>query len=116
MNAQPTSEKAKGLAREFLKVETCIHCVYQGYKLATLMWAVTQAKACTSDDERETTAWLREKHTSAIAALIHADRESLARLALEVVPETEASLAILRDKADFDDLREFMGMMLEKLR
>ena len=43
MNTESSDEAAKNLARELLKPETCVNCVYQGYRLASFLWVLTAA-------------------------------------------------------------------------
>ncbi len=110
------AEIAKSFAMEFLRPEACIRCAYQGYRLASFLWTVTSAKSLSTEDEAETRAWLADMHTSALIAFQRADRETLARLALEIVPETEAAVAILREKVEPDEAAEFLESLLRKVR
>jgi len=106
---------AKNFAMEFLRPEACIRCAYQGYRLASFLWTVTSAKSLAEDDEAETRAWLTDMHASALIAFQRADREALARLALEIVPETEAAIAVLREKAEPGEAAEFLESLLRKV-
>ena len=100
------AELAKSFATEFLRPEACIR---------SFLWTVTSAKSLAEDDEAETRAWLTDMHASALIAFQRADREALARLALEIVPETEAAIAVLREKAEPGEAAEFLESLLRKV-
>lgn len=114
------TERARIIARELLRPESCVHCIYSGYRLASFLWVITAAKqqdAAIPDAEGK--AWLNDMHGAAIAAMMRGDKEALARLALELVPETEAAIAAMRARAtptDMAEQREFLDALLEKVR